>query len=101
MHDGWQLFSPTLLVEMEGNLLIRWVALYALVSVWRRGERGKHTRAFARLASPGRAGAGCGDGAWRWARAHDVRVNSPPKSGPKPHRPATFFCHLFLLRVHV
>jgi hypothetical protein len=33
MHGGWQLFSPTLLVEMEESLLIRWVALYALVSV--------------------------------------------------------------------
>jgi hypothetical protein len=45
MHGGWQLFSPTLLVEMEGSLLIRWVALYILASVWSRGERGKHTRA--------------------------------------------------------
>jgi hypothetical protein len=44
MHGGWQFFSPTLLVEMEKSLLIRWVALYALTSVWRRGERGKHTR---------------------------------------------------------
>jgi hypothetical protein len=52
MHGGWQLFSPTLLVEIEGSLLIRWVTLYALVSVWRRGERGKHTRVLTRLASP-------------------------------------------------
>jgi hypothetical protein len=52
MHGGWQLFSPTLLVEMEESLLIRWVALYALASVWRRGERGKHTSALAHLASP-------------------------------------------------
>jgi hypothetical protein len=37
MHGGWQLFSPTLLVEVEGRLLIRCVALYALASVWRRG----------------------------------------------------------------
>jgi hypothetical protein len=43
-----------LLVEVEGSLLIRWVALYALVSVWRRGEREKHTRALAHLASSGR-----------------------------------------------
>jgi hypothetical protein len=97
MHGGWQLFSPTLLLEMEGSQLIRWVALYALASVWRRGERGKHTRVLACLASPHRDGPG-----WarrgvvrRWARAHDVRVNSPPKSGPKPHRPAASFCHLF------
>jgi hypothetical protein len=26
--------------------------------------------------------------------AHDVRVNSPLKSGLKPHRPAASFCHL-------
>jgi hypothetical protein len=100
MHGGWQLFSPTLLVEMEGSLLIRWVALYTFVSVWRRGERGKHTRAR----SPRRAGVGhgvaCGM-ARRWAQVHDVCMNSPPKSGPKPHRPAASFCRLFLLRVHV
>jgi hypothetical protein len=58
MHGGWQLFSPTLLVEMERNLLIRWVALYALASVWRRGERGKHTRTLARLTSLGRGRGG-------------------------------------------
>jgi hypothetical protein len=59
MHGGWQLFSPTLLVEMEGSLFIRWVALYALASVWRRGEKGKHTLALARLAGRGGAmGAG-------------------------------------------
>jgi hypothetical protein len=79
MYGGWQLFSLTLLVEMEGSLLIRWVALYALTSVWTRGEMGKHTRA---LASSGRGVAR------RWARAHDVRMNSPLKSGPKPRRPA-------------
>jgi hypothetical protein len=39
-----------LLVEMEGSLLIRWVALYALAIIWRRGERGKHIRALAHLA---------------------------------------------------
>jgi hypothetical protein len=54
-------------------------------------EKGKNTRALARLA-----------GAWRgeamgWALAHDVRVNSPPKSGPKPSRLAASFCRLFLL----
>jgi hypothetical protein len=62
MHGGWQLFSPTLPVEMEESLLIRWVALYALASVWRRGERGKHTSVLAHLASPRQAGRG---GAWR------------------------------------
>jgi hypothetical protein len=92
MHGGWQLFSPTLLVEMEGRLLIWWVTLYVLTSVWRRGEREKHTRAPTRLASPG--GAGCGV-ARRWARAHDVRVYSLPKSGPKPRRPTASFCCLF------
>jgi hypothetical protein len=79
MYGGWQLFSLTLLVEMEESLLIRWVALYALTSVWTRGERGKHTRA---LTSPGRGVAR------QWAWAHDMRVNSPPKSSPKPRRPA-------------
>jgi hypothetical protein len=33
MHGGWQLFSPTLLVEVEESLLLRWVAIYTLVSV--------------------------------------------------------------------
>jgi hypothetical protein len=33
MHGGWQLFSPTLLIVVEGSLLIRWVAFYALASV--------------------------------------------------------------------
>jgi hypothetical protein len=99
MHGGWQHFSPTLLVEMEGSLLIRWVALYALASVWRRGERGKHTCALARLASPHRAGSG---GAWlgearRWARANDAHVNSPPKSGPKPRRPTFSFVIYFAM----
>jgi hypothetical protein len=38
-----------------------------------------HTRALARLAWPGR-------------RAHDMRVNGPPKSGPSPcGGAATFF----------
>jgi hypothetical protein len=52
MHVGWQLFSPTLLVEVEESLLIRWVDLYKLASVWRRGEREKHMRVH----SPRRAG---------------------------------------------
>jgi hypothetical protein len=56
MHGGWQLFTLTLLVEVEGSLLIRWIALYALASVWRRGETEKHTCALARLALLGRAG---------------------------------------------
>jgi hypothetical protein len=96
MYGGWQLFSLTLLVEIEGSLFIRWVALYALASVWRREEKGKHTRAR----SSRRAGPWRGE-ARRWARAHDVRVNSPLKSDPKPHRPTSSFYHLFLLRVHV
>jgi hypothetical protein len=32
---------------MERSLLIRWVVLYALVNVWMRGEREKHTHALA------------------------------------------------------
>jgi hypothetical protein len=39
IHGGWQLFNPTLLVEVEGSLLIMWVTLCALASMWRRGER--------------------------------------------------------------
>jgi hypothetical protein len=62
MHGGWQLFSPTLLVEVEGSLLIRWIALYALISVWRREERGKHTRARS-LTLP------------RWARPRRTRLD--------------------------
>jgi hypothetical protein len=89
MHGGWQLLSPTLLVEVEENILLRCVALYALANVWRRGEREKHMRAFARLASSGEAR--------RWAWAHDVRMNSSPKSSPKPHSFAASFCRLFLL----
>ena len=66
----------------------------------RKGET--HARARSpRHAGPGRAGPGV---AWRgearrWARAHDMRVNGPPKSGPEPRRPAASFCSLFLLRV--
>jgi hypothetical protein len=75
------------------------------LQVYRGEEKGANTRvrALARLASLGRVGpSGVGWGmARRWAQAHDVCVNSPPKSGPKPHRPATSFCHLFLLRVCV
>jgi hypothetical protein len=56
MHGGSQLFSLTLLVEVEGSLLIRWVALYALASVWRRGEIEKHMCVLAYLSSLGRAG---------------------------------------------
>jgi hypothetical protein len=53
MHGGWKLFNPILLVEVEESLLISWVAFYALASMWRRGEREKHTCA---LTSPDRAG---------------------------------------------
>jgi hypothetical protein len=52
MYDGWKLSSPTLLVEVEGSLFKQWVALYTLVSVWRKGEIEKHTHALARLAGP-------------------------------------------------
>jgi hypothetical protein len=76
-------------VEVEGSLLLRWVALYARVSAWMREERRKHTRALARLTERVMAGRG--------ARAHDVRMNNPPKSGPKPRRPAISFCRLVLL----
>jgi hypothetical protein len=58
MHGGWQLFSPTLLVEVEGSLLKWWVAICALARVWRRGEREKHMSTLAHLARPG--GVWCG-----------------------------------------
>jgi hypothetical protein len=51
IHGGWPLFSLTLLVEVEGSLLKRWAALYALSRVWRREEKEKHMRALARLTS--------------------------------------------------
>jgi hypothetical protein len=57
-----------------------------------RGERrnGKtHTHALAHRASPGHGVAR------RWVQTHDMRVNSPPKSGPKPRRPTNSFCRLF------
>jgi hypothetical protein len=98
MHGGWQLFSPTLLVEVQECLLIKWVALYVLASVWRRGEREKHTRVLARIASPGGVRRGV---VRRWAQAHDLHVNSPLKSVPKHRRSAASFCRLVLLRVHV
>jgi hypothetical protein len=63
MHGRWQLFSPTMLVEVGESLLKRWVALYALASVWRRREREKHMRTRSpHLASLGWAGP---SGAWR------------------------------------
>jgi hypothetical protein len=44
-----------------------------------------HARALARLASPRLAWPkGAGEGRGRRARAHDMRVNGPPKSGPSP-----------------
>ena len=58
MHGGWQLFSPTLLVEVERSLLIRWVVLYAVACMWRRGGKEKHMRVLAHLALMGRAGRG-------------------------------------------
>jgi hypothetical protein len=78
MHGGWQFISPTLLVEVEESLLKRWVALYALTRVWRRGEREKHTCVLARLASPagpGRAGRGEAMGAdTRRAREWSIEI---------------------------
>jgi hypothetical protein len=53
-----------------------------------REEKGENTRARALARSPRRAGPGA-------TRAHDVCVNSLLKSGPKPHRPTSSFCHLF------
>jgi hypothetical protein len=77
------------------------------LQVCREEEKGKNTRALP-LASPhrvgwggaGRGGAWCGEargGAW----AHDVHVNSSPKSSSNPRRSAAFFYRLFLLRAHV
>jgi hypothetical protein len=86
MHGECQLFSPTLLVEVERSLLKIWVALYTLVRVCRRGARWVALYALAGACMT-----------WRWAQAHDVRVNAPPKSGLKPRRSAASFCHLFLL----
>jgi hypothetical protein len=62
-------------------------------------EKGSNTCACS-LVSP------CWTGVWqggvrRWVHAHDVRLNSPSKSGPKPRRSVTSFCRLVLLRVHV
>jgi hypothetical protein len=64
------------------------LCIYKYVEERRNGE---HTHAFARL-----AGAWC-DMARRWAQAHNVRVNSLSKSGPKPRRLAISFYRLFLL----
>jgi hypothetical protein len=33
MYDVWELFNPTLLMDIEERLFIRWVVLYALTSV--------------------------------------------------------------------
>jgi hypothetical protein len=53
MHGGWQLFSLTLLVEVERSLLIKWVALYAHANVWMRKEREKHKSMLLCLAGRG------------------------------------------------
>jgi hypothetical protein len=60
MYGGWQLFCPTLLLEVEGILLKRWLSLYAFASVWRRGEREKHMRARPSVAWRGEARQGDG-----------------------------------------
>jgi hypothetical protein len=64
------------------------------------GEEKERNTCACSITSPGRAGCGM---AWQgearqWVRAHDVRVNSLPKFGPKPHRSAASFYRLFLLR---
>jgi hypothetical protein len=46
MHGGRQLFSPNLLVELEGSLLIRWV------------EESKNGEIYTSAHSPRRAGRG-------------------------------------------
>jgi hypothetical protein len=51
-------------------------------------ERRECGEPHARARSPGRGGAG------RRARAHDMRVNGPPKSGPSPCGGAATFCRL-------
>jgi hypothetical protein len=58
-------------------------------------EKKENTHVLTHLTAPGHGVAR------RWAWAHNVRVNSPLKSGPKPYRPTTSFYHLFLLRVHI
>jgi hypothetical protein len=56
------------------------------------GEPHARARLLARsLASPRLAGRG---GAGQRARAHDMRVNGPPKSGPSPCGGADSFCRL-------
>jgi hypothetical protein len=75
------------------------------LQVCREEEKGKtHVHSHSpRLASSGRVGRGgawCGEargGAW----AHDVHVNSSPKSSSNPRRSAASFYRLFLLRAHV
>jgi hypothetical protein len=64
----------------------------------KKGEN-THAHVLARLTGQGMVG--YRGGAMRWTRAHNVRVNSPLKSDPKPRRPTASFCLLFLLRVRV
>jgi hypothetical protein len=95
IHAWWVVTnSPTLLVEVEGSLLIRWVTH----KVCGGEEKERNTRACSlaspRLTEPGQAWR---DEARRWARAHDMHVNSLLKSSPKPHRSATSFGRLILL----
>jgi hypothetical protein len=102
MHGGWQIFSPTLLVEVEGSLLKRRVGLYALVRVWRRGERVKHMLMLACLTSLGWAGHCM---AWRGEvmgpgtqRAHEWFIKIQPKVSQVRDIHLLF---IFLLRVRV
>jgi hypothetical protein len=56
-------------------------------------KKERNTRARS-LALSGQAGRG---EARRWAWVHDMCMNCPPKSRPKPRRSMTYFCCLFLL----
>ena len=72
-----QSFSPTLLVEVEyDQLKYRGCTHLSKLCVWGEKESSTHARSLAspRLGSPGRV--------WQNTRAHDIRVNGPPKSAP-------------------
>jgi hypothetical protein len=72
---------------------------YKCVDERRKGETHVHA-CSPHLARPSGAWRGVGE-ARRWVWVHDVHVNSPLKSSPKPHRSATSFCRLFFYRVCV
>jgi hypothetical protein len=60
-------------LEVERSLLKRWVALYAIAMVCRRGEREKHTRS---LTLPYRAGPGV---AWRGVARQGITGRCNPR----------------------